>query len=54
MKRIFPKGTTPEQMAAAVIRMTQGLDPSKVWAVEVAEWKKPKTSQQLAYLWGVV
>ena len=54
MKRIFPKGTTPEQMATAVIRMTQGLDPQRVWAVEVAEWKKPKTSQQLAYLWGVV
>ena len=54
MKRIFPKGTTPEQMAVAVTRMTQGLDPSKVWVVEVAEWKKPKTSQQLAYLWGVV
>jgi hypothetical protein len=54
MKRIFPKGTTPEQIAVAVTRMTQGLDPARVWSIEVTEWKKPKTNQQSRYLFGVV
>jgi hypothetical protein len=54
MKRIFPKGTRPEAMASVVARMVSGLDPLKTWAVEVTEWKKPRTNQQNAYLWGVV
>jgi hypothetical protein len=54
MKRVFPKGTTPDAMAIAVTRMVQGLAPDRVWAVEVSEWKKPRTNQQNAYLWGVV
>jgi hypothetical protein len=41
-------------MAAAVTRMVHGLAPDRVWSVEVAEWKKPRTNQQNAYLWGVV
>lgn len=53
MKRIFPKGTTPEQLANAAIRMVQGLSPEKTWAIEVTEWKKPRTNQQNAFLWGV-
>ena len=28
--------------------------PQKPFAVTVELWKKPKTSRQLAYLWGVV
>jgi hypothetical protein len=34
--------------------MTQGLDPARVWSIEVTEWKKPKTNQQSRYLFGVV
>jgi hypothetical protein len=54
MKRVFPKGTSADAIAAAVTRMVQGLAPDRVWAVEVSEWKKPRTNQQNAYLWGVV
>jgi len=54
MKRIFPKGTTTEQMANAVARMVQPLDPTRTWSVEILEWKKPRTNQQLRYLYGVV
>jgi hypothetical protein len=54
VKRIFPKGTTEPQMVAAVARMVQGLDPARVWSIEVTEWKKPKTNQQSRYLFGVV
>jgi len=54
MKRVFPKGTTPDAMATAVTRMVRGLAPDRAWSVEVAEWKKPRTNQQNAYLWGVV
>ncbi len=53
MKRIFAKGTTAEQLANAAIRMVQGLSPDKTWAIEVTEWKKPRTNQQNAFLWGV-
>ena len=53
MKRIFAKGTTPEQLANAAIRMVQGLSPDKTWAIEVTEWKKPRTNQQNSFLWGV-
>ena len=41
-------------MVAAVARMVQGLDPARVWSIEVTEWKKPKTNQQSRYLFGVV
>jgi len=54
MKRIFPKGTAPEDIAQAVLRMTQQLPTDKAWAVEVVEWRKPRTNQQNRYLWGVV
>ncbi len=53
MKRIFPKGTTPEQLATAAARMVQGLDPSRAWCIEVLEWKRPRTDQQNRFLWGV-
>ena len=54
MKRIFPRGTRPDAMASVVARMVSGLDPLKTWAVEVTEWKKPRTGQQNKFLWGVV
>jgi len=53
MKRIFPKGTHPEDIARAVLRMTQQLPTNKAWAVTVEEWKKPRTQQQNRFLWGV-
>jgi len=53
MKRIFPKGTTPEQLAVAATRMVQGLDPSRAWCIEVLEWKRPRTDLQNRFLWGV-
>ena len=53
LKRIFPKGTTPEQLAVAAARMVQGLSPDRAWCIEVLEWKKPRTDQQNRFLWGV-
>jgi hypothetical protein len=53
MKRIFPKGTTPEQLAVAATRMVQGLSPDRAWCIEVLEWKRPRTDQQNRFLWGV-
>ena len=53
MKRIFPKGTTPEQLATAAVRMVQGLSPDRAWCIEVLEWKRPRTDQQNRFLWGV-
>ena len=53
MKRIFPTGTPPEQIANAVLRMVQHLPTNKPLAVTVELWKKPRTNQQNAYLWGV-
>jgi hypothetical protein len=54
MKRIFPPGTTAEQIALAVVRMIPGVPQGKPIAVTVEEWKKPRTNQQNAFLWGVV
>lgn len=53
MKRIFPIGTPPEQVAQAVLRMLQHTPSNKPVAVTVEEWKKPRTNQQNAFLWGV-
>ena len=53
MKRIFPIGTSPEQVATAVLRMLQHLPSNKPLAITVELWKKPRTNQQNAYLWGV-
>ena len=54
MKRIFPRGTRPDAMASVVARMVLNLDPLKTWAVEVTEWRKPRTNQQNKFLWGIV
>jgi hypothetical protein len=53
VKRIFPIGTSPEQVATAVLRMLQHLPSNKPLAITVELWKKPRTNQQNAYLWGV-
>jgi len=54
LKRIFPKGTTPEQFTVAVTQMVQGLDTTKAWSVEIQLWKPPRTNRQNAFLFGVV
>lgn len=54
MKRIFAKGTTPEQISNAVVHMMQQITPNKAWQIEVVEWKPPKTAAQARFLWGVV
>ena len=53
LKRIFPTGTPVEQVLKAVEVMYHSL-PQKPFAVTVEVWKKPRTNQQNAYLWGVV
>jgi hypothetical protein len=53
MKRIFPAGTPHEQIANAVLRMLKAAS-QRTLAVTVEEWRKPRTNQQNAYLWGVV
>jgi len=54
VKRIFPKGTTPDQLAVAIQLMVSRLSVDKSWAITVEEWRKPRTHQQNAFLWGVV
>lgn len=53
MKRIFPIGTPPDQIATAVARMAQHLPTDKPFAVTVEVWKKPRTQPQNNFLWGV-
>jgi hypothetical protein len=53
MNRVFPKGTTTEQFATAVVQMVKSLEPDRVWCIQVLEWKIPRTNQQNAFLWGV-
>lgn len=53
MKRIFPADTFPDQVARAVLRMVQHMPKDKPVSVTVEEWKKPRTNQQNAFLWGV-
>ena len=53
VKRIFTPGTPVEQVMKAVAAMMAAL-PAKPFAVTVEVWKKPRTNQQNAYLWGVV
>jgi hypothetical protein len=53
-KRIFPKRTSKEAIAQAVAVLVRDLDESRAWQVTVEEFKKPRTNQQNAYLWGVV
>jgi hypothetical protein len=54
MKRIFAKGTTQEQIGNAIMRMVQQVTSDKAWCIEISEWKKPRSNQQLRYLFGVV
>lgn len=54
IKRIFPKNTNKEAIVQAVAVLVRNIDTSRAWQVTVEEFKKPRTNQQNAYLWGVV
>ena len=54
MNRIFPKGTTPDQIASAISVMVRWLDPGKSWKVTLEEFKPRRSDMQNAFLWGVV
>lgn len=54
MKRILPRGTTLDQLQTAILQMVSNFDAKKSYVVTVEEWRRPRTNQQNAYLWGVV
>lgn len=51
MKRIFPKGTSREVIIKAVMA---SLKEGESHQVTVEPFKRPRSHQQNAYLWGVV
>jgi hypothetical protein len=54
MNRVFPRGTTPDQIAQAVSVLVRGLDFKKSWKVSIEEFRSKRSNQANAYLWGVV
>jgi len=54
MNRIFPKGTTPDQIASAISVMVRWLDQTKSWKVTLEEFRPRRSDAQNAFLWGVV
>ena len=54
MNRIFPRGTTPDQIATAISVMVRWLDQTKSWKVTLEEFKPRRSDMQNAFLWGVV
>jgi len=54
MNRIFPRGTTPDQIATAISVMVRWLDPGKSWKVTLEEFKPRRSDSQNAFLWAVV
>ena len=54
MLRVFPRGTPPEQIAAAVAVLVRNLDASVSWKVTIEAFKPRRSDQQNAFLWGVV
>jgi hypothetical protein len=54
MLRVFPKGTPPEQIAAAVAVLVRNLDPGVSWKVTIEAFKPRRSDQQNAFLWSVV
>jgi len=54
MVRVFPKGTRPEQIAAAVSVLVRELDRAISWQVSIEAFKPKRTDRQNAFLWGVV
>lgn len=54
MNRVFPRGTTPDQIAQAVSVMVRWLDASKSWKVTLEEFRPRRSLAQNAFLFGVV
>jgi len=54
MNRIFPRDTTPDQIATAISVMVRWLDSGKSWKVTLEEFKPRRSDSQNAFLWGVV
>lgn len=54
MKRIFPNGTPKSVIVNSVAVLVRQLDESRAWVVTVEEFRRPRTNQQNAFLWGVV
>lgn len=54
MNRVFPRNTTPDQIAAAVSVMVRWLDPGKSWKVTLEEFRPRRSLAQNAFLFGVV
>lgn len=54
MKRIFPPKTRTDAIEQSLRLMLKGLDTSIAWQLVLEPFKKPRTNQQLAYLFGVV
>lgn len=53
MKRIFPKGTTADQIIKAVATMVAAVDTTKSWCITVEPWKRKRSDAQNRFLWGV-
>ena len=54
MKRIFPNGTPKSAIVNSVAVLVRQLDESRAWVVTIEEFRRPRTNQQNAFLWGVV
>ena len=53
MKRIFPRGTKPDDIIKAVATMVAAIDTSKAWCISVEPWKRKRSDAQNRFLWGV-
>jgi hypothetical protein len=54
VKRIFPNGTPKSAIVNSVAALVRQLDESRAWVVTIEEFRRPRTNQQNAFLWGVV
>jgi len=54
VKRIFPNGTPKSAIVNSVAVLVRQLDESRAWVVTIEEFRRPRTNQQNAFLWGVV
>jgi hypothetical protein len=54
MKRIFPKGTSGDQILHAVGTMVRGITLEMPWQITFEPWRKPRSNAQNNYLNGVV
>jgi len=53
VKRIFPRGTKPDDIIKAVATMVAAIDTSKSWCISVEPWKRKRSDAQNRFLWGV-